>query len=1444
MSDGRRRKTTDRQLPTLRVGPDGTELPLNAGGPAARKWRVGGWVGGLRVKLREAAMDGKGTLKMFSRHKRRELIKTPCPSSRSSPGGTAATRRWPPRPARPRPRPPSPRPPPACRTPRCPARAPPASSTASWPPCRGGGCPSPASTLKRPTALSRHASAAGFPLPSWVHTRGQGRGALTPSPQSEGPESTAIEVEDIPALLRDVARFAEAVEKLKDVVLAEGKESQRPVAHECLGEVLRVLRQVINTYPLLNTKDFEKAIETIAVAFSSNVSELLMGEVDSSTLLSLLPTEKSRSMENLYAASGQGAEGGHFRSDLQDMGRVEEVDVILQHSEGGVDSALLYAKTISKYMKDLMSYVEKRTSLEAEFSKGLQRLYQSCKHSITHPHMPLFSIYSLALEQDQEQSVGLQQANTTLHNQTFIQPLIQRKQEHEKRRKEIKEHWIRAKRKLMECEANLRKAKQGYTARCEEYEKAKTAACRAEEEGGGSTAKSVEKKKRLEEEARNKADEAEATYRTCIADATTQQLELEHTKVTVLRQLQDVIKQSDQTLRSVRTRLPPPLDVRLSAAPLTGSRPPFQATISYYQLMHMQTVALPVHYQTLCESSKLYDPGQQYAAHVRDLQLPGQPNVHYAFEAFCPSASSAHHGHRPRNDSFNTSDSQTSQTEGPASSVDSGVADSEAQRKSKSCVTACCPPRAPERRTSFSHSAVSASFPGQGHKSWGSTVSADSVGGDGGPDSPTTSNSDISKIARTSSTATMSSDEDPDEKDGNVGSFETPGQWSRFFLSRWGPLPVPKVPVFPRADINGMEPDVVVSTRPFRNIGLSKAAQTHRLRKLRTPSKCRECDSYVYFQGAECEECFLACHKRCLETLAIQCGHKKLQGRLQLFGRDFTQVASCASDGIPFIITKCISEIERRALKMKGIYRVNGVKTRVEKLCQAFENGKELVELSQCSPHDISNVLKLYLRQLPEPIMPFHLYNRLMGLAKESLQNEAETPEGEEPGGPNPLVSRGHELVDLGSETEPEILVLVNGVKGLLQELPKANMATLRYIVRHLRRIAELEEDNKMSPSNLGIVFGPSLMRPRPTGATISLSSLVDYPHQARVVEALIVFYSSIFQSKSSQSNKGSRPASTSTQQENAVCSKTESSADGEDDGSKEEQNKMEEGCGSSLGSLGSSEQLPDSDSEPDDGVQKSLRKQESEASVDEDRLSYRDSLDLSAHTDPEHDPDQDAEPPEGGGEPSGEPPALPDVGPPDCEEAAAEGRGLMASLAELNVNQSNNNQPCSPILTLGGLPLARPRGGKLPLTRNRDSKPEFAKEEAPTTVCAEAQRAKRPESSHGMPFRKKKKFHNTLRGGVTCCHNEQSAKYSINFASSDKMRPLYVILAVGAVASSGALLAMVLYFVLPTTSTPTEDWQRATSIYEFNATDIDGNVTSLEKYRGDVVIITNVASR
>lgn len=64
-----------------------------------------------------------------------------------------------------------------------------------------------------------------------------------------------------------------------------------------------------------------------------------------------------------------------------------------------------------------------------------------------------------------------------------------------------------------------------------------------------------------------------------------------------------------------------------------------QATISYYQLMHMQTAPLPVHFQMLCESSKLYDPGQQYASHVRQLQRGEEPDVRYDFEPHVSSSS-------------------------------------------------------------------------------------------------------------------------------------------------------------------------------------------------------------------------------------------------------------------------------------------------------------------------------------------------------------------------------------------------------------------------------------------------------------------------------------------------------------------------------------------------------------------------------------------------------------------------------------------------------------------------------------------------------------------------------------------------------------------------------------------------------------------------------------
>lgn len=97
-----------------------------------------------------------------------------------------------------------------------------------------------------------------------------------------------------------------------------------------------------------------------------------------------------------------------------------------------------------------------------------------------------------------------------------------------------------------------------------------------------------------------------------------------------------------------------------------------------------------------------------------------------------------------------------------------------------------------------------------------------------------------------------------------------------------------------------------------------------------------------------------------------------------------------------------------------------------------------------------STLLSSCRPQLPEPIMPFRLYNNLMGLAKESLQSEAEAEESSSSS--SPAVVKGPELVDLGPNTDPEVLVLVEKLKELLKDLPKANISTLRYIIRHLRK--------------------------------------------------------------------------------------------------------------------------------------------------------------------------------------------------------------------------------------------------------------------------------------------------------------------------------------------------------------------------------------------------------
>ncbi|NWY34571.1 HMHA1 protein, partial [Pheucticus melanocephalus] len=500
------------------------------------------------------------------------------------------------------------------------------------------------------------------------------------------------------------------------------------------------------------------------------VSEFLMGEVDSSTILSIPPSDQNQTMESLYGGiAGPRGDGVPSGMDSCDTGKQDGAgcrvwglcrNQHLPHHRCCPESLLSWGKAA-----ELVAL-------------GLAQSWGEMCFSSPQTSMPFLSIYLLALEQDMEHGASIAQAATALQQHTFLQPLIARRMEHEKRRKEIKEQWHRAQRKLQEAEGNLRKAKQTYMQRSEEHDKAKYVAVKAEEEQqnttSSTTTKTLDKKRRLEEEAKNKVGGGRL--------------------LPGLDQFELLSYPSIQPVECLRDC--DSLDWWMAVMDEVSKCPSFPSTFPF--------------------------PLQESQSWMKSPSvLPSHPH------SLLPSRSPFT---QPQKGSFNASEFSTS-AEGAGAGSEGAAAAKELPSGAG----------AAERRGGRGH---------QVHKSWPTSVAE--------ADSSLDSNAGefSHKLQRLSSNGTASSSEELEEKDGTSTAFEQ--------------------------SINGITPELAAPTGPFRNVGLSKAAQTHRLRKLRAPSKCRECNSYVYFQGAECEECNLACHKKCLETLAIQCGHKKLQGKLQL----------------------------------------------------------------------------------------------------------------------------------------------------------------------------------------------------------------------------------------------------------------------------------------------------------------------------------------------------------------------------------------------------------------------------------------------------------------------------------------------------------------------------------------------------------------------------------
>ncbi|KAG7216737.1 hypothetical protein INR49_021120 [Caranx melampygus] len=396
--------------------------------------------------------------------------------------------------------------------------------------------------------------------------------------------------------------------------------------HERLGELLRVLKAIISKHQSLNSVDilstagtviatvkgvnFKEvnkenkqklfgeiytAIDTLAFTFGNVVSDFLMGDVENGSVLGLPLTKRSRSFENLSVESGgSGPEKDDPPGPCPPV-RVEEVDRTLQRQDSGVESALLYAKAWSKYTKELLSWIE--------CAKSYAKMAESAKTLASQQEfMPFREIYMTAFKNDSEYSQLVLQTAAVLQSNKFMQPLLARKNELDKLRKEVKEQWQREQKKMHEADSALRKARLLQVQRQEEYEKAKVSTSRLEEEqigggGGAATVKQLEKRRRLEEEALQKAEEAREHCKACQVDVGEKRVDLANTKSEIITQIREMVSQCDLTLKAV--------------------------TVNWFQLQQAQVVSLPVNHQSLCENAKLYEPGQRYIDFVRSLPTDG-----------------------------------------------------------------------------------------------------------------------------------------------------------------------------------------------------------------------------------------------------------------------------------------------------------------------------------------------------------------------------------------------------------------------------------------------------------------------------------------------------------------------------------------------------------------------------------------------------------------------------------------------------------------------------------------------------------------------------------------------------------------------------------------------------------------------------------------------------
>ncbi|KAG7516901.1 rho GTPase-activating protein 24-like [Solea senegalensis] len=147
---------------------------------------------------------------------------------------------------------------------------------------------------------------------------------------------------------------------------------------------------------------------------------------------------------------------------------------------------------------------------------------------------------------------------------------------------------------------------------------------------------------------------------------------------------------------------------------------------------------------------------------------------------------------------------------------------------------------------------------------------------------------------------------------------------------------------------------------------------------------------------------------------------------------------------VPLVVEQCVTFIRERGLHEVGLFRQPGQASLVKELQEAFDSGERPSFDSSTDIHTVASLLKLYLRLLPEPLVPYSCYQDFL-LCGQRLRSDR---------------ARGLEELRI-----------------LLHELPVANFNLLNFICQFLDEVQSYSGSNKMSDQNLATVFGPNILR-------------------------------------------------------------------------------------------------------------------------------------------------------------------------------------------------------------------------------------------------------------------------------------------------------------------------------------------------------------------------------